>query len=403
MRNFNATYLVTIFLVALKTLGGFAFSWFLIYTLGDKLHVKILKDLSAIIGISLFIRFGADAVILKLATKLYVEKNKTYLNYLLCFSFIICMVNSIVTLLFVDKFIKFETLEVKSAIFIALAISLTFCLMSFLKAFKRVNHSFFGDTGMIMVLSFPFLFINNGNVIVTLGYIWLFVMAISLFLILRIIKNECKENSVNDFSTLLFNFIMPLPNLFLNSVLNYLQQWGIIYLSALSLNVIYASSFILIIRASYIFNAVLSPLASYTVPEVIRLFDCGGAHKANIYIKKTKELYQYASFICLVISSAFSIWSIYPNLVDFYYISAFMIFLFCCSFSVASGPVNMYMAVLGYEKLLIKIRLALLIPFVILLYCTSGNLFILVCSIYIFSQRFFLVVFLKKKTGIIAL
>ncbi|MEZ9239161.1 hypothetical protein AB4116_06210 [Vibrio splendidus] len=403
VKKINLTYLISIVLVLLKTSGGFIFSWFLINSLGDNYHVMLMKDLSSLIGISILIRFGSDAVILKLATISYKEKDRVKLLYILAFSTILCTVSSIIFYLLAGSFLSFETLSVKSGIFISFIISFTLCLMSFFKAFERVNYSFWGDTGMIMILALPVLVFVELNTIITLGYLWTIIALISLVCVVYIICKECEIKELDDATDLASRFFLPLPSLFINSILNYLQQWGIIYLATISLEVRYSSSFILIIRASYIFNAVLSPIASYTIPQVIKKFSEGGSSKVNVYIKKTRFIYNYASLVCLLIASGFSLWSVFPDLFELNYIIAFLFYLICCSFNISSGPVNMYMATLGYEKELIKIRLVLLIPSIFALYFLYGNFFIVTCALYILMQRIVLVFFLKKKSGIVAI
>ncbi|MEZ9295342.1 hypothetical protein AB4150_14600 [Vibrio cyclitrophicus] len=403
VKKINLTYLISIVLVLLKTSGGFIFSWFLINSLGDNYHVMLMKDLSSLIGISILIRFGSDAVILKLATISYKEKDRVKLLYLLAFSTILCTVSSIIFYLLASSFLSFETLSVKSGILISFSISFTLCLMSFFKAFERVNYSFLGDTGMIMILALPVLVFIELNTIITLGYLWTIIALISLVYVVYIICKECEMKELDDVKDLASRFLFPLPSLFINSILNYLQQWGVIYLATISLDIRYSSSFILIIRASYIFNAVLSPISSYTIPQVIKNFSEGGSTKVNAYIKKTRFIYNYASLVCLLIASGFSLWSVFPDLFELNYIIAFLFYLICCSFNISSGPVNMYMATLGYEKELIRIRLALLIPSIFALYFFYGNFFIVTCALYILMQRIFLVFFLKKKSGIVAI
>ncbi|WP_345841706.1 hypothetical protein [Shewanella algae] len=398
----NFKYIVSLLLVASKTTAGFIFSWLLIDIYGEQIHVQILKDLSAVIGISLIIRFGADAVVLKLATKFYIDRDAKYLLLLLFSSLTLCFLNSLVFFYLFNSYFYFETIGNSDYIYIAFSISLTFCMMSFLKAFKRVNFSFLGDAGIVMIFTFPLLLIRDINVLVTMGYIWCSIASLSILFIIRVIFKECDIKRDERDCSFVSSFFIPLPNLFLNSSLNYLQQWGIIYLAALSLDVKYASSFILIIRASYIFNAVLSPLASYTVPEVIRLYEQGGAQRVNEYVKRTGWLYRYASVFCLLISSVFSIWSVYPTLLELNYVLTFLFFLFCCSFNIMSGPVNMYMAMLGFDWVLIRIRIAISIPFFLVVFNVVDNMFIITCSFYILLQRIVLVYFLKKKSGIIA-
>lgn len=403
LKKIKIAHLISTFFLLLKGAGGFLFSWFLIHFTGGAEHVNVLKDLSIIMGLSVLLRFGADTAILKLVTNLYDSKRKAEIISLLLSASLLCSFNSIVLFYLVDNFYKFETVSVLQAIFISFLISLNFCLASFLKSFGKINLSFLCDAGMVMIFSLPFIFLLNISPIISLGIIWGIISVIYLAIVIRetfnFVDKSTPETKIEEFS--LKKFFYPLPNLFINSIMNYIQQWGIIYFTSLSMTTEYASSFILIIRSSYIFNAVLSPLSSYTVPEVIRIFKYRDHVPVNSYIRKIKPLYRISSVICFLIVAVFSIWSIYPSLIDFPYIASFLFFLFCCSFNLASGPVNIYMAVLGYDSLLVKLRLVTIIPFLISLCFLEGNSFIIACSIYILLQRSCLVYFLKKKSGII--
>lgn len=400
IKKIKSVYYLSFFLVFLKSFGGLLFSWFLILFKGDLQHVAIIKDLSAIIGFSILIRFGSDAAILKLATIYYDAKKKKALYYLFFISLALCLVNSFILFSVLCFLYSFDTVSVLQAVVISGVISINFCLASFLKTFGKINHSFYGDAGMVMILSLPLIFFNFLEPLISLGFIWFFISLCYIFIYYNVISSLEDSIEFTCYKKLNGEFFGLLPNLFINSVINYIQQWGIIYFSTFSLALDYASSFILIVRASYIFNAVLSPLASYTVPEVIRRYKNGGSESVNEYIKTVSPLYKYSSLICLLIASSFSIYSIYPNLGDYKYILSFLFFLSCCAFSTASGPVNMYMAVLGFDSLLVKIRLFMILPFVLIIYFLEGNLFIISCAFYLLMQRFFLVILLRKKSGI---
>ncbi|HAS6396251.1 TPA: hypothetical protein I7253_21660 [Vibrio vulnificus] len=408
LRAIKREYFLSVLLIGLKSSGGLIFSWFLVSFVGSDYHVDIMRDISIVLGLSIIIKFGLDSALIKLTTQFYQDKNRTALLKLTVITLIFCALNSTFiyyALDFFDGYILFRTTSLNVSIFAGFSVSICLCLMSMLKAIRLVNMSFFGETGIIMLVSLPVIvnFFSFDETILVFAIVWCVISILSLF-VLFIRFYKVKSSSVKtSYSYLFYTLIVLLPSLFINSLINYIQQWGVIFLATQNLAQVNASSFILVIRITYIFNAVLSPLSSYVVPEVIRIYNKSGVRDVNDFILKTKSIFIYSGTICLLISFIATAYVFYPEFDDFLFLSSIFIFLVCSSMNLFSGPLNMYMALLGFERQLVELRLKIAIPSIIILFFSSGSFFVFSVAMYVLLQRTFIIYSLKKEAGIVSI
>lgn len=395
------SYSITFITLCIKTLGAFLFSYVLINKFGDVYHVKVMHDISILFGAAIIARFGLDQCILKYATLLIANggKKQTFL-FLLQGTFILIM-TSMIAFLYFSEFNFFELLTPQNASYLIFMVNFSLCLGSFLRCFDKVHFSGVGDSGFVMFTVTILLIFDLLDGVLLLEYVWSIISIAMFSYVIYIICFTLNENGCYRIPT--SQFLKLLPYLLINSLLNFFQQWGSIFISTVYFSPIYSSSFVMLVRICSIFNAILIPISSYTVPRVIKDY-YHDINLANLYMKRSGKVYLLAALVCTVASlGIIYILSLQGKInIQLLTVSSVLFYVVTQAYHLATGPVNQVLSLLDQQKPLILFRCLILILFLLLLYFSLYEYtYIYVLSLYILIQKVFLVFLLKNRCKLI--
>jgi hypothetical protein len=399
-------YITAFFFVFLKAGGALFFSLVIVYIFDENVHANLMHDISLTIGLTIFTRIGAEQVILKYGGYLYELNKINYFKYLNSFFVITSLLLSIavggLTLSIYGLKVVNELLFIPWLFFN----SVMSLYVSNLKVIKKAQYSAIFESGFILLFSSLAVLIFTVELTVKI-VIPIMTLAFGLWALVYLrptVVNPFKFpwRSDSDVDQEKVDFIKSLPIFTLSTFFNFFTQWGVIFICSMFFSNTFVSEFTIILRVCAIFNLMMVLISSFSVSKIYYIFQTKGQAKLQSFTNEHKKKYVLSSLILttlLLLSYILANYFLPPAYFN-YSMVLFLILVFASAFNLATGPASQYIAMLGKEAQVMKIRFVYALGLIIISMICDEFYFGILFGSYLILQKIHLVIYLRKKLNI---